>query len=119
MFDCKVGVINYLVCFIHFNLPTIQNDVLVGDSIEAFGEDPVFWSLNVIVVSDHEIFLSDNRIIGANNNIVVLSELSTDIFEVDFCKFSSYIIGVFVLEIGTESLIKVGLEVIHGEESFE
>lgn len=73
----------------------------------------------MVVITNEEIFLSNDWIIGTNNNIVVLGELSADIIEVDFCEFSSNIVGVFVLELGAKSWVEVWFEVVHGEESFE
>ena len=61
----------------------------------------------MVVITNEEIFLSNNCIIGTNNNIVVLGKLSADIIEVDFCEFSSNIVGVFVLEVGAKSRVEV------------
>lgn len=73
----------------------------------------------MIVIPNEEILLSNNSIVGSNNYVIVLSEFSADVIQVDFCKFRSNIVGIFIFESSAKGGIEVGFEVIHGEESFE
>ncbi len=117
--DSDAGIHWNGLCLIDLNLPVVQDEVLVGLSLEPFREDPVVRSKNMVAVPHNQIGLSHDSIIRADQDIAVLFEFVVYIIQVSLCQFGSNVVAHLVLLLGVESGVQIFFQVFNGQKGLE
>lgn len=99
--------------FVQLYSPISNQKVSVDFSSECRHEDPIVASINVVIASYHEVFVSINWISTACNHVVILGKRVTHLLKINFGQLDSFVDCGFVLKESTKILEKI-LEFLDG-----